>query len=100
MAQPDLSFLDVEIGRASEAATVHEPYLNSSACSSSYQFTEDRGETVATFPNYLQIAWTGDLLSLKQFANETLKLVGQGSQPGGDKKVFTSGTNTISWRKN
>ena len=52
MAQPDLSFLDVEIGRASEAATVHEPYLNSSACSSSYQFTEDRGETVATFPNY------------------------------------------------
>ena len=41
----------------------------------------------------------GDLLSLKQFVNETLKLEGQWSQPGGEKKVFTSGTNTISWRK-
>ena len=101
MAQSDLSFLDVEIDRyrASEVATVHEPYLNPSACSSSYQFTEDRGETAATFSNYLQIAWTGDLLSLKQFVSETLKLEGQWSQSGGDKKVFTSGTNTISWRK-
>ena len=80
-------------------ATVQEPYLNSSVRSSPHQFTEDRVETAAIFFNYLQIAWTGDLLSLKQFVNETLKLEGQWSQPGGEMKVFTSGTNTISWRK-
>ena len=31
--------------------------------------------------------------------NENLKLQGQWSQPGGDKKVFTTGANSISWRK-
>ena len=45
-------------------------------------------------------AWTGDLVSLKQFSSEVLKLDGKWSQPGGDKKLFTFGNSTMVWRKN
>ena len=49
----------------------------------------------------LGFAWTGDFESLKQFVDKNLKLVGSWSQPGGDKKVFSSDANvTIIWRKN
>ena len=34
-------------------------------------------EIVSTLFDYLQIAWTGDLLCLKQFVNDILKLEGQ-----------------------
>ena len=47
----------------------------------------------------LQLAWTGDYPSLKRFVNENLKLVGEWDQPGGDKKVFTDGNISISWKK-
>ena len=50
---------------------------------------------------HLSFAWTGDFESLKQLVGENLKLVGSWSQPGGDKKVFSSSTNvSITWRKN
>ena len=50
---------------------------------------------------HLSFAWTGDFESLKQLVGENLKLVGFWSQPGGDKKVFSSSTNvSITWRKN
>ena len=42
---------------------------------------------------HLSFAWTGDFESLKQLVGENLKLVGSWSQPGGDKKVFSSSTN-------
>lgn len=47
----------------------------------------------------LGIGWSGDFNSLKQFVNDALKLVGEWSQPGGDRKVFTFGNSSISWRK-
>ena len=45
------------------------------------------------------IAWSGDFGSLKQFFKDVLNFGGEWSQPGGDKKVFTRGKSSISWRK-
>jgi hypothetical protein len=79
-----------DVHYTSEAS--NEPYINSNASSNPSQPSSQLSD-------HLQIAWTGDFLSLKQFVNENLKLQGQWSQPGGDKKVFTTGTNSISWQK-
>jgi hypothetical protein len=38
------------------------------------------------FIENISLAWTGDFVSLKQFSSEVLKLDGEWSQPGGDKK--------------
>ena len=46
----------------------------------------------------LNIAWSGDFGSLKQFFKDVLNFGGEWSQPGGDKKVFTLGKSNISWR--
>ena len=48
----------------------------------------------------LCFAWAGDFECLKQFVGENLKLEGSWTQPGGDKKMFTSDNSTIIWRKN
>ena len=48
---------------------------------------------------HLNIAWSGDFGSLKQFFKDVLNFGGEWSQPGGDKKVFTLGKSSISWRK-
>jgi hypothetical protein len=50
----------------------------------------------------LCFAWTGEFDSLKCFVKDNLKLKGTWTQPGGDKKVFTSedSTSTLIWRKN
>ena len=50
--------------------------------------------------NKLCLAWCGDLESSKELLSEKYKLNGAWSQPGGDKKVFTFGDSSISWRKN
>ena len=50
--------------------------------------------------NKLCLAWFGDLESLKELLSEKYKLNGAWSQPDGDKKVFTFGDSSISWRKN
>ena len=55
---------------------------------------------MVTTTGKLSFAWTGDFESLKQFVSDTLKLDGTWSQPGGDKKLFTFGDSSISWRKN
>ena len=49
----------------------------------------------------LTLSWVGDFESLKEFVNMNLKLYGEWSSSGGDKKVFTyaDGLTTISWRK-
>ena len=47
----------------------------------------------------LGIAWISDFESLRQFVSEHLKIDGEWSHPGGDKKVFTSECVIISWRK-
>ena len=52
------------------------------------------------FIENISVAWTGDFDSLKQFSNEVLKLDGEWTQPGGDKKVFTFGNSVMVWRKN
>ena len=49
--------------------------------------------------NNISLAWTGDFESLKQFTAHVLKLDGDWTQPGGDKKVFASGDITLIWRK-
>ena len=48
----------------------------------------------------LCFAWTGEFDLLKNFVKDNLKLKGIWSQPGGDKKVFTSENCKIIWRKN
>ena len=47
----------------------------------------------------LQLTWTGDFASLKQFVCNIIKLEGIWSQPGGDKKVFSGDLFSITWRK-
>ena len=49
--------------------------------------------------NNISLAWTGDFKSLKQFTADVLKLNGDWTQPGGDKKVFANGDITLIWRK-
>lgn len=55
---------------------------------------------MAKLSDKLGFAWCGDFELLKQFVSENLKLEGTWSQPGGDKKLFTSEDLTIIWRKN
>ena len=50
--------------------------------------------------NIISFAWTGDLELLKQFVDEILYLDGEWSQPVSDRKVFTYGDSSITWRKN
>ncbi|CAB3982226.1 Hypothetical predicted protein [Paramuricea clavata] len=48
----------------------------------------------------LQLCWTGNIEQLKHFVNENIKLNdGNWISPGGDKKVYSDGTTSISWRK-
>jgi hypothetical protein len=46
----------------------------------------------------LQLCWTGNIEQLKHFVNENIKLNdGNWISPGGDKKVYSDGTTSISW---
>ena len=48
----------------------------------------------------LSLAWSGDFDSLKEFLCKACDFVGNWSQPGGDKKVFSfDDDSSISWRK-
>ena len=55
---------------------------------------------MTTLMENISFAWTGDLELLKQFVNEIFNLDGEWSQPGSDRKVFTYGDSSITWRKN
>ena len=45
------------------------------------------GNSVLLPKSKLQLTWTGDFASLKQFVCNIIKLQGIWSQPGGDKKI-------------
>ncbi len=48
----------------------------------------------------LQLYWMGDLELLKQFVNKNIELTnGARSSPGGDKKTYSDGHTSISWRR-
>ena len=47
----------------------------------------------------LELTWTGDFKSLKSFLCNNMKLQGEWTQPGGDKKVFTGNSFCVTWRK-
>ncbi len=48
----------------------------------------------------LQLYWMGDLELLKQFVNKNIELTnGAWSSPGGDKKTYSDGHTSISWRR-
>ena len=49
----------------------------------------------------LKLSWTRDFVSLKSFVllYATLKLQGDWTKPGGDKKVFIGKSFRITWRK-
>ena len=47
----------------------------------------------------LKLTWTIDFLLLKSFVCNTMKLQGDWTQPGGDKKVFIGKSFRITWRK-
>ncbi len=51
------------------------------------------------FIDKINLTWTGNFDCLKQFTNKLLKLDGDWTQPGGNKKVFTSSHLTMRWRK-
>ena len=56
---------------------------------------------MTTLKENISLAWTGDLELLKQFVNEILNYLDkEWSQPGSDRKVFTYGDSSITWRKN
>jgi hypothetical protein len=48
----------------------------------------------------LQLCWMGDFKQLKQFINENIELNAVWNSPGGDKKTYSDGHTSISWRKN
>ena len=56
-------------------------------------------DNMTTLMENISFAWTGDLELLKQFVNEILYLDGEWSQPESDRKVFTYGDSSITWRK-
>ena len=47
----------------------------------------------------LQLCWIGDFEKLKLFVNENVDFVGVWSSPGSDKKKYSDGNSSISWRK-
>ena len=47
----------------------------------------------------LQLCWMGDIVQLKQFISENIELTGEWTSPGGDKKTYSDGYTSISWRK-
>ena len=47
----------------------------------------------------LQLCWTGEFEDLKEFVSENIELNAVWKSPGGDKKTFSDGHTTISWRK-
>ena len=47
----------------------------------------------------LQLCWTGEFEDLKEFVSENIELNVVWKSPGGDKKTFSDGHTTISWRK-
>ena len=49
---------------------------------------------------HLNIAWSGDFGSLKQFFKDVLNFGGEWSQPGGDKKKYSHSVNQVSHGEN
>ena len=47
----------------------------------------------------LQLCWMGEFEKLRLFVNENVGFVGVWSSPGGDKKKYSDGNSSISWRK-
>ena len=47
----------------------------------------------------LQLCWMGEFEKLRLFVNENVDFVGVWSSPGGDKKKYSDGNSSISWRK-
>ena len=48
----------------------------------------------------LRLSWAGDLNSLKEFVENTLKVQGNWSSPAGEKKLFVANNVKILWWKN
>ena len=47
----------------------------------------------------LHLCWTGNIEQLKQFVSDNIELNGVWVSPGGDKKKYSDGDTSISWRK-
>ena len=47
----------------------------------------------------LRLCWTGDLEKLKLFVSKNVDFVGVWTSPGNDKKKYSDGYSSISWRK-
>ena len=47
----------------------------------------------------LHLCWMGNIEQLKQFVSDNIELNGVWVSPGGDKKKYSDGDTSISWRK-
>lgn len=86
--------------QCSEENSLHKAtsgLLDSKSCS---EVLANGEESVRSASFGLGLCWTQDFVSLKRFVSESLNLDGVWSSPGGDKKVFSIGHSSISWRKN
>ena len=74
-------------------------YVTLTVRNSTNKSTCSNGHDNSVAKSSLKLTWTGDYLSLKSFVCNTMKLQGDWTQPGGDKKVFTGKSFRITWRK-
>ena len=55
---------------------------------------------VTSSSSNLKLSWAGDFQSLKDFVNTVLKVEGEWSSPGREKKLFTSNKVILMWLRN
>ena len=55
---------------------------------------------MTTIIENITLAWMGNFELLKQFVAKTLSFEEVWSQSGGERKIFTYGDSTMTWRKN
>ena len=92
-------------GQADARSTLFDDFMKlglSDDCNFIFQYNFDHDSCNANVCDKLRLTWTGDFPSLKSYMSEYLKVNGEWSQPGGDKKVFNSVDDgfSVSWRKN
>ena len=64
------------------------------------EFSRSNEDLIPTADDKLKLCWTGDFISLKSFVGVNVNILGVWTSPGGEKKVYSDGTTSITWLKN
>ena len=64
------------------------------------EFSRSNEDLIPTADDKLKLCWTGDFVSLKSFVGVNVKIPGVWTSPGGEKKVYSDGTTSITWLRN